>query len=90
MQKKSVKIMAGSKVSCIGIIGDGCGGGREFIVEDETLIAYDEKSGESIVLLKDVKNVIAISKKACVITLTCRGQIIKFDLSQMKVIPNCT
>jgi hypothetical protein len=67
----------------MGIIGDGCGGGREFIVEDGILRAYDEQSGESIVLLKKLKNVIAISKKACVITLTCRDEKIEFDLSSM-------
>ena len=82
--------MAGSKISCIGIIGDGCGGGREFIVEDETLKAYDEQSREVIVLLEDIKNATAISKKACIITLTCREQIIKFDLSLMKIIPSYT
>ena len=75
--------MAGSKISCIGIIGDGCGGGREFIVEDEILRAYDPQSKENIILLEDLKDVQGISKKACILTLTCRGEIVKFDLSAM-------
>ena len=75
--------MAGSKISCIGIIGDGCGGGREFIVENEKLYAYDEQSDESILLLEDVKNAVSINKKACIISVTCRDEIIEFDLSSL-------
>jgi len=75
--------MAGSKISCIGIVGDGCGGGREFIVEDEKLFAYDEQSDETILLLEDVKNALSISKKACIISVTCRDETIKFDLSSL-------
>jgi len=75
--------MAGSKISCMGIIGDGCGGGREFIVEDEKLFAYDDITSENIVLLEGVKDAIGISKKACILTVTCRGEIIEFDLSSM-------
>jgi len=75
--------MAGSKISCMGIIGDGCGGGREFIVEDEKLFAYDDLTSENIVLLESVKDAIGISKKACILTVTCREQIIEFDLSSM-------
>ena len=75
--------MAGSKISCMGIIGDGCGGGREFIVEDEKLFAYDDLTSENIVLLESVKDAIGISKKACILTVTCREQIIDFDLSSM-------
>ena len=76
-------MMAGSKISCMGIIGDGCGGGREFIVEDEKLFAYDELTNESITLLEDVKNAISISKKACIISVTCRDEVIEFDLSSL-------
>jgi len=38
--------MMAKKISCIGIIGDGCGGGREFIIEDEVLFAHDPQSGK--------------------------------------------
>ena len=81
-------MMAGSKISCMGIIGDGCGGGREFIVEDEVLRAYDELSGENIVLLEGIKNAISISKKSCIINLICKDEIIEFDLSKMSKINN--
>ena len=86
MQKRNVQTMVGSKISCMGIIGDGCGGGREFIVENEKLVAYDEQSGETILLLEDVKNALSISKKACVISVTCRDKVVLFDLSKMVVI----
>jgi len=76
-------MMAGSKISCMGIIGDGCGGGREFIVENEKLYAYDEQSDETILLLEDVKNALSISKKVCIITITCRDEFIEFDLSSL-------
>ena len=77
-------MMAGSRLSCIGIIGDGCGGGREFIVENGTLVAHDPQTKEDIVLLRDIKYPTCISKKGCIITLTCRDEIVEFDLSQMK------
>jgi hypothetical protein len=74
----------GSKISCIGIVGDGCGGGREFIVEDETLRAFDPQSGENIVLLRDIHMPRAIKKDACIITIECEDELIKFDLSALK------
>ena len=82
--------MDGSSLSCEGIIGDGCGGGRIFSIKNEKLQAFDPQSEEIIILLEDVKEAQSISKKACIITVTCRGQIIKFDLSLMKIIPNDT
>ena len=60
---------AGSKkISCIGIVGDGCGGDREFIVQDGVLSAYDAKN---------------ISKKACIISIECENEMIEFDLSML-------
>jgi hypothetical protein len=66
---------------CEGIIGDGCGGGRVFTVIDETLIAYDPQTQQSITLLENVLNAVKISKKACMITIVCEDEVIKFDLS---------
>ena len=45
-----------SPLVCEGIFGDGCGGGRLFIVENETLFAYDPQTKESITLLESVLN----------------------------------
>ncbi|OHE06278.1 MAG: thiamine biosynthesis protein ThiF [Sulfurimonas sp. RIFCSPLOWO2_12_FULL_34_6] len=69
---------------CEGIIGDGCGGGRLFFIEDETLKAYDPQSKEVINLLSDIKDAKKISKKGCIITIECQKDSIKLDLSQIK------
>ena len=70
---------------CEGIIGDGCGGGRLFIVQDEKLQAYDPQTQSYIVLLEDVLNAVKIYKKACLITILCKDENIVFDLSKMKI-----
>jgi hypothetical protein len=76
--------MAGSKLSCIGIVGDGCGGGREFIVEDSVLYALDPVTHEKIMLLEGIDSPQSIEKKGCIITITCKEKIIRFDLSSLK------
>jgi len=72
-----------SKIYCEGIVGDGCGGGRIFIVEDETLIAYEPQTKEKIILLKDIHMPKSITKKGCLITIECDDETIKFDLSAL-------
>lgn len=73
-----------SPLVCEGIIGDGCGGGRLFIVENETLIAHDPQTKNSITLLESVLNVKKVTKNACIVTIECESQNRKFDLSAMK------
>ena len=73
-----------SPLVCEGIVGDGCGGGRLFIVENERLFAYDPQTKESTTLLESVRNAKKISKNACIITLECENRNIEFDLSAMK------
>ena len=68
---------------CEGIIGDGCGGGRIFFVNEEILFAHDPQTKENITLLKNIKNALSISKKACLITIKCKDEIIEFDLSSL-------
>ena len=73
-----------NKLSCIGIIGDGCGGGREFIIEDETLYAHDPQTKENIILLRDIKMPKSISKRGCILYIECKNDSFEFDLSSMK------
>jgi len=73
-----------SDIYCEGIIGDGCGGGRVFIVEDETLIAYEPQTKEKITLLKNIHMPRSISKTGCMITIESQNEVIKFDLSALK------
>ena len=79
-----------SPLVCEGIIGDGCGGGRLFLVEDDMLLAYDPTIKSQIFLTDGIKNAKKISKKACIITIECKNEIIRFDLSSLNVskIPN--
>ncbi|NOR58849.1 MAG: thiamine biosynthesis protein ThiF [Sulfurimonas sp.] len=69
---------------CEGIIGDGCGGGRLFMVKENVLKAYDPITKNSRVLLEDIKKPLSISKKACIVTVVCEDETIEFDLSEMR------
>jgi len=79
-------MMAGSKISCMGIVGDGCGGGREFVIEDDELFAYDPQSSQKIILLEEVYDAISISKDGCILFIECKDKSFEFDLSLMKVV----
>lgn len=70
-------------LACEGIIGDGCGGGRWFFIEDDTLKVFDPQAKESMILLTDVANAMDISKKGCIITIKCSDKIVEFNLSTM-------
>ncbi|MEA1892922.1 MAG: thiamine biosynthesis protein ThiF [Campylobacterota bacterium] len=80
-------MMAGSRLSCIGIIGDGCGGGREFIIEDGVLYAHNPELEENIILLRDIEMPKAISKKGCILYVECENDSFEFDLSAMSKVP---
>ncbi len=71
---------------CEGIIGDGCGGGRIFMIKDEKLQAYDPQTQSFIVLLEDVLNAVKISKSGCRIEIICKDETICFDLSKLKTV----
>jgi hypothetical protein len=73
-----------SPLVCEGIIGDGCGGGRIFFVEDEKLQVYDPMTKESMVLLESIKNVNSISKSGCKITINQENKTTEFNLSTFK------
>jgi hypothetical protein len=72
-----------SPLACEGIIGDGCGGGRWFFIEDEILKAYDPQTKDIMNLLADIKDAKEVSKKGCIITIKCEKELVKFDLSSM-------
>lgn len=71
-------------LACEGIIGDGCGGGRWFFIENETLYAYDPISKENITLEQNIKKAKKIGKNKCIITIECEEGQIEFDLSKMQ------
>ncbi len=77
----SVKMIRGFKLRCIGIPGDGCGGGREFFIENETLYVYDPFTRETTILLENIQSAKKLSKNGCKLTIeTTQGKIV-FDLS---------
>lgn len=86
MMKNSDIDIRESLLTCRGIVGDGCGGGRDFFIKDEMLFAYDETSKESITLLEGIKNAKKISKKGCILTIECKDEKIEYSLSQMSVV----
>ncbi len=90
MQRMIVLMIHGFNIEddlvCEGVIGDGCGGGRLFIVQDERLQAYDPQTQSYIVLLEDVLNAVKISKSACLIKIICKDEIICFDLSKLQTV----
>ena len=70
-----------SPLVCEGIIGDGCGGGRLFFVDENSLKTYDPLTKKSRILLSDVFNAQSISKSGCIITIKYPLNYICFDLS---------
>lgn len=89
MPKRSVTVIAGFKnnpLACEGIVGDGCGGGRWFFVQDEKLFAYDPMSGEKLLLLEGVIGAISILKSACLLTIKLDDGTLVFDISKMVVL----
>lgn len=69
---------------CEGIVGDGCGGGRIFHIDEGVLFAYDPVSCEEIRLVENLEHPISLSKKSCTITIECKEHTIEFDLSSMR------
>lgn len=75
---------SGYKLACEGVVGDGCGGGRWFYIEDEKLFAYDPITHKSLLLQNGIFGAKNISKKGCLITIECQNGTIEFDLSSLK------
>ena len=76
----------GSKLHCVGIVGDGCGGGREFFIEHETLYVYDPVTKTTTKLADAIAKPLEISKKGCKIFITTQTGVLTFDLSLLRFI----
>ena len=72
-----------SPLVCEGIIGDGCGGGRIFHIQESKLFAYDPQSKTERELLDNLVDVESISKKACIIKIVSVHETRNFDLSKL-------
>ena len=73
-----------SPLVCEGIVGDGCGGGRIFAVDDGCLVAYDPFSKQSLVLEKGIEGAKKVTKKGCVVIVECEDVVLQFDLQNYK------
>jgi len=69
---------------CLGKYGDGCGGGRIFILFASCLKVYDLESQNFMELRTDFKNAKSIHKKACDLFISVKGEDIIFNLSTME------
>jgi hypothetical protein len=74
------------KLACEGVIGDGCGGGRIFYIEKDALHVFDPTTKERKKLFDGFKEPKSISKKACIVTIKCKDEVINFDLSLLRKI----
>lgn len=72
----------------VGIYGDGCGGGRIFIVDsyNNEIKVYDPESKQLMTLLENLDEPSGIAKKGCSLYIcnTNAHEIIVFDLSKMQ------
>jgi len=73
---------------CVGIYGDGCGGGRIFIVDsyNNAIKVYDPESKRVMTIMEGLSEPSGISKKGCQLFIanTNAYEVVIFDLSQMK------
>ena len=73
----------GFKLCCEGIVGDGCGGGREFCIEGGTLSAKDPLTKEQITLLEGIIGATAIRKSGCKLFIETETKPLVFNLSKL-------
>jgi hypothetical protein len=73
---------------CVGLYGDGCGGGRIFIVDsyNNAIKVYDPESKTVMTLIEGLSEPSGISKKGCQLFIanTNAHEIVVFDLSKMQ------
>ncbi len=67
-----------------GIIGDGCGGGRLFILELYAVKVFDFETKEIMEIYTQAEKMYSFSKKGCDLFITTDERILKFNLSMMR------
>ena len=70
-----------NRLSCYGIPGDGCGGGREFFIKDQKLYASDPVTKSKMLLLEGIEDAESIEKQGCKIIILCKKKKLIFNLS---------
>ena len=82
-EKKSVQIDLGAKDFCIGKYGDGCGGGRVFVLYEDCVKAYHIQGDEVMLLVESLRDTKSIRKDGCVLKIGTEDDEISFNLSTM-------
>jgi len=73
-----------SPLVCEGIIGDGCGGGRIFFIDEESLKVYDPITKDNFSILENIETPNSIDKTGCIIFIRYKNKTIEFNLSELK------
>jgi len=83
-EKKNVPLDSKAKDFCVGKYGDGCGGGRIFVLYEDTVKAYHIQNDEVMVIIKGMQHTKSIIKDGCVLNIETEDDVICFNLSTMK------
>ena len=83
-EKERLFLDEDAKDFCVGEYGDGCGGGRIFVLYDTYIMVYDTESGEQMRLLEDFSQGQSIDKKGCELLIQTQTEAIRFNLSSME------
>lgn len=68
----------------VGKYGDGCGGGRLFMVDGNAVKVYNPDDGNMMTLMEGISHPTAIDKKGCSLYIAHSGGVTRFNLSEMK------
>jgi len=74
-----------NRLSCYGIPGDGCGGGREFFIDECKLYASDPITKTKMLLLEGIEGPESIEKQGCKIIILCKKEKLVFNLSTLSL-----
>ena len=83
-EKKRLFLEKDAEDFCVGIYGDGCGGGRVFVLYKTCVKAYDLENDEEVLLLDNLVQAKTISKDGCILSIETAANKIRFNLSTMK------
>jgi len=82
-EKKKLFLDEDAKDFCVGVYGDGCGGGRIFVLYASYVKVYDLESDAETLLLDELQESQNISKNGCILSIQTASETVKFNLSSM-------
>jgi len=82
-EKKRLFLEKNAQDFCVGMYGDGCGGGRVFVLYETYVKAYDFENDEQILLIDSLVQAKTISKEGCLLRIDTENESVDFNLSTM-------